>query len=230
MSETVSYGATDWNQETGNGKKREDRVKLDYMKLKPGTNELRAISKPHAFHFHNVKIEGEPGFGQKVYCACKGEEDVEKCPVCELAKTNSDLEAKTHWLVAIIDRTSKTTKVLEIGKSIYDSLKELNQKARFGDPQKYDVDITKNKDAAPANFYRVTGLPPEPLTPEDLAMKEAFDFEDLGRRCQPPSVESVQKRLAKLLEGGKKIAKPSKPGNTPEPKSEEDDTPKFLEK
>ena len=37
MSQTVSYGATDWNNETSNNK-REDLPKLNWMKLKPGPN------------------------------------------------------------------------------------------------------------------------------------------------------------------------------------------------
>ena len=86
-----SYGATDWNKDFYNNK-REDRVKTDYMKLKPGQNIVRFISKPHEFNFHEVKIVGEPGFGKKVYCSM-----TDDCPVCLLAAKELAPEREAKW-------------------------------------------------------------------------------------------------------------------------------------
>ena len=231
--ETKVYGATDWNQETN--KKREDLPKLNWMKLKPGPNKVRTISKPHSFHFHNVKVEGEAGFGKKVYCT--GQTD---CPVCllGLSTDNWELKSQQHWLVAVINRATKATEVLEIGKSVYEFIKTFNQDEEYGDPQKYDINIKKNPKNPPASYYHVTPYGLAPLTPEDLALKEAFDFQALQRKCLAPTAEGVQKQLDKLLEGGKKIAKPAPkpekngPGKAEDVVSEksEEETPQFLEK
>ena len=230
----VGYGATDWNNDFG-GKKRDDHVKTDYMKLKPGQNILRFISKPHEFNFHDVKVEGDPGFGKKVYCSM-----TDDCPVCILAKKELAPARKCGWYVGVIDRSMQLARTLEIGKLIYKKVGKLNKDEGWGNSQTYDVNVTKNpKPDSPNDYYDVLPRAPKPLSPEDLAWKEAFDFKELERKCLPPSVENVQKRLDKLLEGGKKIAPPVKDdrfASKETPKSNggevkpEDDTPQFLEK
>jgi len=222
-----TYGASEWVVNSNqNSNERQDRPKVDYMKLKPGSNELRIITKRHVFNYHKVVIEGDPGFGYKVFCTCNDD-----CPVCKMVPDNFGLRVQEGWYIGVIDRAEKRAKVLEIGKTVHDKITAYKDHPKYGDPQKYDIDIKKDKNPpTPAKTYDVMALPAEPLSKEDLAMKESFDLETLGRMCQPPTAEQVQKRLDKLLAGGKKIAPPPSKDKDGKRSSDEDDTPKFLEK
>ena len=71
-------------------------------------------------------------------------------------------------------------------------IKVLNEnKKHYGDPSKYDIDVVVNPNGGPTDYYKVVGLPKEPLSPEDQVIRDKVDLEDLKRRVHPPTVEKV---------------------------------------
>jgi hypothetical protein len=189
----TTYGEVTWNDDGfGDGKKNANNKDI-WLRLDEGSNELRLVTQPFQYLTHRYKKDETDKFGQKVPCsAIHG-----SCPLCahpdkEIAKV------RRRWLLGVISRKTSTYKVLDISWAVFSEIKNLNQKAHWGDPLKYDIDITVNKNGGPMDYYKVVPLSKEPLSASDQVIKDDADLDDLKKRCNPPSPENVQKRLDKI--------------------------------
>lgn len=232
--EITRYGETEWSDDGQSDK-------VEFMKLKEGSNNVRVITKPFRFFTHKVKFSNDPntkgGGGRPVRC---GEEN--SCVLCKKVNgkgvdlpDNLEVEtSKPRWYVGIIDRDAKNAvKILEIGKLVRGKLKGLAESKKWGDPRFYDVDITKDSNAkAATDYYNVVPDPTDkgPLSPEDEKIAATCNVDDLKNRCNPFTEQQIRDAIDKYadwieaaLTAADKGKKSAKKVETRKPATEDDD-------
>jgi hypothetical protein len=186
----ITFGEVDYNTDFGGGDKKQTNNKDLFLRLVEGSNELRLVTSPFQYLVHKYKKEGDAGFGQKVGCSIMHG----SCPLCELGD-----KAKARWFYGVIDRKTGTYKILDVSFSVFGSIRKLARNTqRWGDPTKYDIDIVVDKNGGATGYYSVQPISKEPLSATDQQIKDNADLDDLKRRCTPPTVENVQKRMDKI--------------------------------
>jgi hypothetical protein len=190
----TTFGEISWNDESfdGDNKKKESNKDI-WLRLGEGSNEVRLITQPYQYLVHKYKKEGDPGFGQKVYCSSAHG----SCPLCDGFDGQKPDKAKQRWLLGVISRKDGTAKILDVSYAVFGSIRKL-ARGRWGDPTKYDIDIIVDKNAPPNGYYSVQPIEKTPLSATDQKLKEDFDLDELKRKVTPPSAEQVQKRLDKI--------------------------------
>lgn len=184
---TTTFGEVSWDQDLSTNKKFENSKDL-FLRLEPGSNELRLVTAPFQYMFHKYQVEGDK-FGKRVRCSkIHGE-----CPLCDTGD-----KPKPRWFIGVISRKTNKYQILDIGWAVFNQIKTLAQNKRFGDPQKYDIDIIVNPNGGATGYYQVLGLPKEPLTAEDQKIKDSVDLEDLRSRVTPPKADMVLKRMENI--------------------------------
>jgi hypothetical protein len=182
----ATHGEVSWDENVGGGGGKFTSSKDLFMRLKNGSNEVRIITNPQQYMVHKYKPEGAQGFGNKVMCsAFHG-----SCPLCKEGD-----KAKPRWYVGVIDLTSHTYKILDIGSAVFLAIKTLKS-GRWGDPKGYDIDIVMNTNNPPQSFYAVQPIEKRPLTIEEQQIRDGVDYEDLKRRVTPPTPDKVLERIA----------------------------------
>ena len=196
----TTFGEVSWDDDVDGDKKTVNSKDL-FLRLDEGSNELRIITQPYQMLVHKYKKEGDPGYGQKVYCsAIHG-----SCPLCSLGD-----KAKPRWLLGVISRKTGTYKILDVSFAVFSQIRKLARNTqRWGDPTKYDIDIVVDKNGGATGYYSVQPISKEPLSAADQQIKDNTDLDDLKRRVTPPKPEQVQQRLDKLngLDGGTSMNK-----------------------
>lgn len=203
MSDTVRFGVTTWDEveiKSGNSFQSKKDV---FMRLENGSNVIRCVTRPHQYHVHVFKEEGDSGFGDKIMCSMPGHGS---CPLCEKGD-----RPKRRWYLGVIDRKAGQYKILDISVSVFKAIQELSRDEDYGDPMKYDVDIKVDKKGGATGYYTVIPKPPKPLTAADIEIKNGVNTEDLQRKCTPISPEKVLERMAaaRARKGKAPAAKPS---------------------
>lgn len=190
----TTFGEISWNDDNfdGDNKKKENNKDI-WLRLKEGSNEVRLITQPYQYLVHKYKKEGDPGFGQKVYCSSANG----SCPLCDGFEGQKPDKAKARWLLGVINRADGTAKILDVSYAVFGSIRKL-ARGRWGDPTKYDIDIIVDKNAPPNGYYSVQPIEKTPLSATDQKLKDDFDLDELKRKVTPPTPEQVQKRLDKL--------------------------------
>jgi hypothetical protein len=188
---TATFGEVSYSDDVfqGEGKKNTNSKDL-FLRLDEGSNELRLVTAPFQYLVHKYKKDGDPGFGQKVGCsALHG-----SCQLCALGD-----KAKPRWFYGVISRKTGTYKVLDISFAVFSQIRKLARNtARWGDPTKYDIDIVVDKNGGATGYYSVQPISKEPLSASDQQIKDDADLDDLKRRCTPPTVEQMQRRIDKI--------------------------------
>lgn len=186
-------GAVEWNS-VGNenkGKKFENTKDL-WLRLNDGENRIRIVTVPFQYLVHTYKKEGDKGFGQKVYCSAPNG----SCPLCE--KGDPALKSKRRWLVGCIERKTGTFKILDMGWTIFDHIKQLSSDPDWGSPTLYDLKIFVDRNGGATGYYKVLAQIPKPLSVADLEIIEGIDLEMLKAKTNPPTYEQVLARIAKI--------------------------------
>lgn len=207
---TTTFGEVNWNDDVfGDSGKSNTNSKDLFLRLDEGSNEMRLVTQPYQYLVHKYKKEGDPGYGQKVYCsAIHG-----SCPLCTLGD-----KAKPRWLLGVISRKTGSYKILDVSFAVFSQIRKLARNTqRWGDPTKYDIDIVVDKNGGATGYYSVQPISKEPLSAVDQQIKDNTDLDDLKRRVTPPTPDLVQKRLDKIngidesVNTSQKKASPMKP-------------------
>jgi hypothetical protein len=193
----TTFGEINWSDDVfGDSSKTVSNAKDLFLRLDEGSNEMRLITQPYQYLVHKYKKEGDPGYGNKVYCsAIHG-----GCPLCSLGD-----KAKPRWLLGVISRKTGTYKILDVSFAVFSQIRKLARNTqRWGDPTKYDIDIVVDKNGGATGYYSVQPISKEPLSAADQVLKDNADLDDLKRRVTPPTSDLVQKRLDKIngVDGG----------------------------
>jgi len=188
---TLKHGEMAWNDESIGTDDRKGKSKDRYLKLKPGSNLIRVLTLPHQYFQHKYTFDGEKGYGHRIDCSAKHG----FCPVC--AKGN---KPKKRWLLGVIDRSTNSYKILDVGWSILSDIHTYASDDDWGDPIQYDFDIVVNPNGGPIGYYKAVAKPKRPLSAQDLVLKEQVNLEYLESRCSPPEPGQVEERLNSLME------------------------------
>lgn len=197
MSENKNvFGATSWDIDTGTAFKKNEKSSKDlYMRLDDGNNVIRILTKPYEYLVHkSFKPDAKaPGWGNRVMSSIYHGSD-------PLMEAPWNLKPSRRWLVYCVCRKTQTLKLLDLSKSVFDSIRELVRDDSWGDCSQYDLNIKVNKSVQGAvGYYTVIPKSKSPLTASDLELKQSIDTADLARRCTPPLPEEVAKRVAAII-------------------------------
>ncbi len=185
------YGEVSWGDvPSENTPVRDNRD--SFLRLEKGSNVVRVITSPYVYTVHRYKKEGDPGFGQRVMCSAAGG----SCALCALGD-----KPKRRWLLGVIDRKTKSYKILDISVAVFKAIHQLTRDEEWGEPIKYDLDIKVDPNGGASAYYQVMPKIPKPLSADDIQIKDMLDLEELKRRCLPPTPDKVQERLDKILNG-----------------------------
>jgi hypothetical protein len=187
----TTFGEVAWTDDVFGGQEGKKTNSKDlFLRLDEGSNEVRIVTAPFQYLVHKYKKEGDTGFGQKVQCsAIHG-----SCPLC----AEGD-KAKPRWLLGVISRKTNAYKILDISFAVFSHIRKLAKNVqRWGDPTKYDIDITVDKNGGATGYYSVQPIPKEPLSAPDQVIKDGVDLDDLKRRVTPPTPDKVQARIDKI--------------------------------
>ena len=183
-----TYGEISWDDEVSAERKNN---KDSFLRLEEGANVVRLITKPYQYLVHRYKKEGDPGYGQKVYCSTPADG---KCPLCATGD-----KAKPRWFIGVIDKKNQTTKILDISFSVFSQIRNLARNADvWGDPQKYDINIFVNKNGGATGYYSVQPIPHKPLSVTEQQLRDNFDLDDLTKKVTAPTSDQVETRLSKI--------------------------------
>lgn len=81
-----------------------------------------------------------------------------------------------HWIV--IDREDGNAKIFTSTAGVYKSIKEYAQKEQWGDPTRYDIEITRTEQPG-RGYYSVSPYPDkDDLSNDDMQLVEAIDITD----------------------------------------------------
>lgn len=190
---TTTFGEVSWDSDVFEGGKSAGGGKDLFLRLDEGDNEMRLITQPFQYYTHKFKKDPNniKDFGVKINCSISHG----TCPLCELGED----KAKPRWLLGVISRKTGLYKILDISYAVFGNIRKLARNtARWGDPTKYDINIIKDSNAPPTSFYTVQPLPKEPLSVDELKIKESVDLSELKRRVTPPTAEQVKQRMEKV--------------------------------
>lgn len=212
----ATFGEVSWDDNFfGEGNKKDN--KDIWLRLDNGSNEMRLVTQPFQYLSHRYKKEGDPGFGQKVYCS----QIHGHCPLCAMGD-----KPKPRWLLGVITRKDNTYKILDISYAVFSDIRKLAKNVqRWGDPTKYDIDIVVDKKGGPTGYYSVQPIGKEPLSADDQKIKDSVDLDELKAKVTPPTPDKVQKRLDKIngvAEGASSASTPAT-STTASPVSMDDD-------
>jgi hypothetical protein len=195
MSENTknAFGSVSWDSDTSNGFKPRENTKDLYMRLEQGPNVVRVLTKPHQYTCHQWKVNpADPGFGNRVGSS--------RYFGADILEDKYGSKPKTRWLLYVIDRKTASVKLLDISRTIFESIKELNKdQDDWGDPTTYDINISVDKNGGASGYYKVTPKSKKPLSPADLELKQSMDLDLLKFKTQPPTVEQMNARVAALI-------------------------------
>lgn len=189
MANNTTFGEVDYNDSFGGEGKKTNSKDL-FLRLVEGDNEMRLVTAPYQYLTHKYKKEGDPGYGQKVGCSMVHG----SCQLCEAGD-----KPKQRWFYGVIDRKTGLYKVIDVSWQVFSQIKKLAHARSWGDPTKYDINIIVDKAGGASGYYSVQPCSKEPLSAADQVLKDNnADLDDLKRRCTPPTLEQVQKRLDKI--------------------------------
>lgn len=198
MTTEHTFGEQGWEVEPSNG-----GGSKEFFRFEDGSNEIRLLTKPYKYIIHKVKKNPEDpkDFGTKVMCS----KYHGSCPLCDLGE-----KVQERWFLGVISRHSNSYRILDIGQLVYKQIKSLadNQK-RWGDPTKYDIDIVFNKNGGATGMYLVQPIAKDPLSAEDIKIRDSMKIEDLIKRVTPPSPETVRERMNKIRDFSATATKPA---------------------
>lgn len=220
--QSIKIGSVSWDDPQldftkSQPKKAEDPNKLEFVKITEEGNQLRLITDAHQYIVHNgVQFEGDDldpkkmqKFGYSVKCSQFGPDG--KCPICE-ANQGKPKEEQSRWIkkwyFGVIERTldgagdvdhsKDKVKILDVKKSVVGKFSEYTKTKNWKNPLQYDFIIKKHPNAEPINFYSVTTELPQPLTAEEIQMKENFDLSRLQDMVAAPTYQEVVDILARI--------------------------------
>ncbi|MNC12199.1 hypothetical protein D3C81_742260 [compost metagenome] len=157
-----------------------------FLKLEPGSNQIRIVGKPYQVDIHWEK--GLDGSNKKVVCPGAG------CPVCKAGHV-----PMARFQVLAINRKTNKVEILEGGPKIFGEFKQYAMDPDYGDPSKYDFKI-KKEGSGRETKYTVMGAPKKSdLTAEELDMvNNSKSLTDINK---PKTIEEIMTMGLEILAG-----------------------------
>lgn len=104
-----------------------------------------------------------------------------------------DFDVKETYLWLVIDRDDGNAKIFSSTPMVYKAIKALAQTDGWGDPEGYDITVTRTENAG--SYYTVMALPKmDPLTQGELAKLSKLDMKDkepCARTTDQPQIDAL---------------------------------------
>lgn len=108
-----------------------------------------------------------------------------------------------HWIV--IDRLDGQVRIFSSTPMVYKAIKAYAQNPKWGDPTKYDFEITRTEE--PGNYYQVTALPDKgELTPREQAQVDDLNIREKKPNAAPTDEPQIDDITEWLEQQGKPTA------------------------
>lgn len=157
---------------------------------KSGVFKIRLLTKPVALATHFFG-KGQPS------AVCYGQKD--GCPF----HRNEDEKPSLKFIAYVLDRATGKISLGELPWSVVSAVADLEEDEDYAFksyPMEYDIKITVDKDAAPADMYKTMPSP----TKSEITPEEATELKDKYEKLTPESFveKRKDKQLAKHKEDG----------------------------
>lgn len=184
------HGETSWKVVESN--KPDQKSESDFLSLADGPNTVRFVTPAFGYVVHEYKHPNAK-YATKIRCSIDSED--KKCPLCE-SKNEKERKKKQRFYAGVLDRKSNKVKILDFGNSIQNGIAIVDSNKKWGPVIGYDFVITKNSKAStPADWYKTTPEPKEPLTSSEQELIDNFNIETLKRLSAPQSYEKVKAKI-----------------------------------
>ena len=196
---TNQYGLVTWDSVEFSKKSSSNRRSDDFIRLQGGSNVLRLVTRPFQYNFHKFKADpnDKSDYGVKIKCSMPNG----SCPLCDLPDDNPGKRVHQRWYIGVIDRRTQSYKILDMSSTVFQAVKGLTQKDKWGDPGNYDIDIVVDKNAGVTGYYSVYPEPKEPLSDQDIEIRKTqVNKELLLKLCEPFTPERALEKMTKARE------------------------------
>jgi len=162
----------DWGSVSGGGSNNS----TPFLKLEPGTNQIRIVGKPYQVNIHWEK--GLDGSNKKIICLGAN------CPICKVGRV-----PMSRFQVLAINRATNKVEILEGGPKIFGEFKNFALDPDYGDPTKYDFKIKKEGSGRETKYSVIAAPKKSDLTAEEIELIN--NSKSLGEINQPKTVEEI---------------------------------------
>lgn len=174
------------------------KEKSDWLNLKEGSNKIRIVSNFVDYGVHSVKEEGK-----YKSVVCVGKEN--GCPYCA-----EKLPVKIQFLGWVIDRKDGEVKLLKIGWTIAEKLRNLKESEDYGfeDLPDYDIDIIRTGEGLDTEYDVIPARKSTELTEEEKKkISETIkDPQEIIDKMKEKVMVTIQpKELSSLTEDDSKV-------------------------
>jgi hypothetical protein len=174
------------------------KEKSDWLNLKEGSNKIRIVSNFVDYGVHSVKYEGK-----YKSVVCVGKEN--GCFYCA-----EKLPVKIQFLGWVIDRKDGEVKLLKIGWTIAEKLRNLKESEDYGfkDLPDYDIDIIRTGEGLDTEYDVIPARKSTELTEEEKekVLKNIKDPQEIIDKMKEKVMATIQpKELSSLTEDDSKI-------------------------
>jgi len=176
------------------------KEKGDWLNLKEGSNKVRIVSHFVDYGIHTYKDVD----GKYKSAVCIGKEN--GCPYCA-----KGMPVRVQFLGWVIDRTDGKVKLLRIGWTIEEKIRNLQQSEDYGftDLPDYDIDIIRTGEGLDTEYDVIPARKSTELTEEEKAMvletiKEPQEIIDKMKEKVLATITTPKEELPPLEEGNSK--------------------------
>jgi len=137
---------------------------MEFLKLHSDSNVMRVLGLPYQYYSHpKYSSFFSLSHEQKLQCSILHGE----CSLC-----NEGDRVIPRWIIHVLSRRDQRLYLLDVGHSIFASLRKLYKSPQWGDLENYDINICQANSLFPEmNIYP---LPPKPLSNFDRKLKKDF--------------------------------------------------------
>jgi len=150
--------------------KKQSLDNSSYMKFPQGDTKIRIVSEVFSALRHRIEIKNTI---KNVVCPKTLEKNA-PCPICRTGD-----KPKQQWVVKVLDKENKEIKILESGPMIFKQISALALNDEYGDPQKYDITVTREGEKLETEYKIVPARKNTELTvaEKELVRLDNFDLE-----------------------------------------------------
>ena len=184
----ATYGQVGWDDNNS----KFDKEK--FLKLEEGMTTVRMLmEKPYKYLYHKVKFPNDKNnYGRNVRCA------TDNCPLC----AEKDQQQSKYIVAVCVKKAGQPGqfKYLEFGPGLYNNINTLRKNIPgCADVMEYDLNIIKNSNGGPANFYTAVPGQKSALSADEIEMIDSkIDSEWLENYVKPISPTDVNKTIERI--------------------------------
>jgi hypothetical protein len=182
-----------WDSAMSQESKREEKAKVEFVKLPEGITILRVVGDaPHTRWTHWMPAS-------KRSANCPGKD----CPICDVVKkekaakvTNPRYNTQKRFSILVLNRETKRVEVLDQGRKFFEELADIrtDNMMKLGEMSNYDIKVKRRGSTSEDTSYRIDTDEAYPITDADKALIDAHV--SLEEYFKPHPVEALLRVMA----------------------------------